>query len=79
MKRNLFFVSLFIILTIILLCLFGSQEKDLVETFNSNSVTSDEIKDEMIVAMFIEDIRKHGFFFREQGRIGGNWQWEQEF
>lgn len=59
MKRNLFFVSLFIALIIILLCLFGSQGKDLVETFNVNSVTSDEIKDEMIVAMFIENIRKH--------------------
>ncbi|MBD5096019.1 MAG: hypothetical protein HDT40_03265 [Lachnospiraceae bacterium] len=33
MKRNLFFVSLFIILIIILLCLFGSQGKDSVETF----------------------------------------------
>ncbi len=59
MKRNLFFVSLFIILIIMLLCLFRGQGKDSLETFNVNSVTSDEIKDEMIVAMFIENIRKH--------------------
>lgn len=59
MKRYLFFADLFIILIIILLCLFESKEKESVETFNVNSVTSDEIKDEMIVSMFIENIRKH--------------------
>ncbi len=58
MKRYLFFAALFIIL-IIILGLFESQGKKSVETFNVNSVTSDEIKDEMIVAMFIENIRKH--------------------
>lgn len=59
MKRYLFFTYLFIASIITLLCLFGNKGKDSVETFNINSVTSDEIKDEIIVAIFIENIRKH--------------------
>lgn len=59
MKRYLFLAGLFFIIIIILLGLPGNQGKDSVETFNVNSATSDEIKDEIIVAMFIENIRKH--------------------
>lgn len=59
MKRYLFSAYFLIALIIILLCLIEDQGKDSVETFNIDSVTSDEIKDEIIVAMFIENIRKH--------------------
>ena len=30
-----------------------------LETFNTSAVTEDEIKDELIIAVFIESIRKH--------------------
>ena len=57
-KRHLFTIALMVLLVFLLLNLCRSRGQGSTETFNVNSITSDEIKDELITAMFIENIRK---------------------
>lgn len=56
MRKNPVIVSLLIILLVFLLGMFWKEKQNSVETFSVNAVTKDEIKDELIIAVFIDSI-----------------------
>ena len=51
--------SLFIILSIFLLDVYWNGQQDQQEAFSASEITENEIKDELIIAVFIVSIRKH--------------------
>ena len=57
MRKNVLFLTLLAILSAMLLNLYGRQQS--VFAFNVNKVTEDEIKDELIIAIFVESITKY--------------------
>lgn len=59
MKKIMIPVVLLLILSGILSGVSWRGKQDQVETFSVSAVTENEIKDELIVAVFIESIRKH--------------------
>ena len=59
MKKVAIPAALLIMLSVFLLGVCWSRKYDRAETFSVSAVTEDEIKDELIIAVFIESIRKH--------------------
>ena len=63
-KYWLIIVCLLILLAFLLFNLCNRNRKSTIETFNVDSITKEEIKDELVIALFIEDITKEikGFY-----------------
>lgn len=59
MKKGMIPAVLLIILSAFLLNVYWNGKHDQQEAFSVSAVTEDEIKDELIIAVFIESIRKH--------------------
>ena len=59
MKKVMILAALWIILSAFLLKVYWNGKQDQQEAFSVSAVTEDEIKDELIIAVFIESIRKH--------------------
>lgn len=59
MNKILFFAVLLILLSILLLGMHDKQKPDEMQTFSVDAVTEDEIKDELIIALFIESITNY--------------------
>lgn len=59
MRKNPVIVSLLIILLVFLSGMFWKEKQNSVETFSVNAVTKDDIKDEMIIAVFIGSITRY--------------------
>ena len=55
-KYWLIIVCLLILLAFLLFNLCNRNRKSTIETFNVDSITKEEITDELIIALFIEDI-----------------------
>jgi len=55
-KCRLLITFLLIFLVLLLLGAYGKNKNLIIETFNLNSVTKEEITDELIIAMFINEI-----------------------
>lgn len=70
MKKVMISVVLLIILSVILVNVYLNREQNQQEAFSVSAVTEDEIKDELIVAVFIESIRKHVQDFYSQFYAG---------
>ena len=56
MRKNLLIVILLIILLVFQSGMFWKEKQNSVETFSVNAVTKDDIKDELIIAVFIDSI-----------------------
>lgn len=52
MRKKLVIVILLIILLVFLSGMFWKEKQNLVETFSVTAVTKDEIKDELIIAVY---------------------------
>ena len=52
-------IGVFLLALILLLGICWKSNQDYLQTFNVNAVTEEEIKDELIIAIFIESIRKY--------------------
>ncbi len=63
-KYRLIIASLLILLAFLLFNLCNRNRKSTIETFNVDSTTKEEITDELVIALFIEDITKEvtGFY-----------------
>ena len=59
MGKNMISVAVLLVLCAIVLGVGWKGKQDRMEAFNVNAVTEGEIKDELIIAVFIESIRKH--------------------
>lgn len=59
MNKKLFFAVLLILLSILLLAIHDKKKPEGMQTLSANAVTEDEIKDELIIALFIESITKY--------------------
>lgn len=59
MNKKLFFAVLLILLSILLLAMHDKKKPEGMQTFNVNAVTEDEIKDELIIALFVESITEN--------------------
>ena len=59
MKKIMMPVALLLILSGILSVVSWRGKQDQIEALNVSAVTENEIKDELIVAIFIESIRRH--------------------
>lgn len=59
MKKVMVPIALLIILSVFLLEVHLYRKQSLREVFSVSAVTEGEIKDELIIAVFIESIRKH--------------------
>ncbi len=71
MKRyRLIIVCLLIVLTFLLFNLCNRNRKPIVETFNVDSTTKEDITDELIIALFIEDITKEAANFYSEYYAG---------
>lgn len=57
MRRNALFLTLFAIMSALLFNLYGKQQ--LAAAFDINAVTEDELKDELIIAIFAESITNY--------------------
>lgn len=55
-KYRLIIVCLMILLAFLLFNLCSRNRKPIIETFNMDSITKEEITDELAIALFIEDI-----------------------
>lgn len=55
-KYRLIIVCLMILLAFLLFNLWSRNRKPIIETFNMDSTTKEEITDELAIALFIEDI-----------------------
>lgn len=57
------------LLALLVLLLFGAYEKDknrMAETFNINAVTKEEITDELVIALFVEELTNEILEFYEE-------------
>ena len=63
-KYRLIIVCLLILLTFLLFNLCNRNRKLIIETFNMDSTTKEAITDELVIALFIEDVTKEitGFY-----------------
>lgn len=63
-KYRLIIAGLLILLAFLLFNLCNRNRKSTIETFNVDSTTKEEITDELVIALFIEDITKEvtGFY-----------------
>lgn len=59
MNKKLFFAVLLILLSLMLLALHDKKKPEGMQTFSVDAVTEDEIKNELIIALFIESITKN--------------------
>lgn len=59
MNKKLFFAVLLILLSLMLLALHDKKKPEGMQTFSVDAVTADEIKNELIIALFIESITKN--------------------
>lgn len=59
MRKNLVIVILLIILLAYLSGMLWKEKQNSVETFSVTPVTKDEIKDELIIAVFIDSITRY--------------------
>ena len=59
MRKSRFTVTLLMILFAFLFGVLWKEQESSVETFSVKAVTEDEIKDELIIALFIDSITKH--------------------
>ncbi|MCH5345267.1 MAG: DUF3888 domain-containing protein [Acetatifactor sp.] len=59
MRKILVTAALLVILFVFLLGVFWKEKQNSVETFSVDAVTEDEIKDELIIAVFISSITKY--------------------
>ena len=59
MKKVMVPVALLIILSVFLSDVYWDRKQNLREVFSVSAVTEDEIEDELIIAVFIESIRRH--------------------
>ena len=57
MRRKVLFLTLFAIMSALLLNLYGKQQS--ASAFDVNAVTEEELKDELIVAVFVESITNY--------------------
>lgn len=57
-KHKLFCVLMGTFLLFLLFGVYEKNKKTAMETFNVNAITEEEITDELIIALFIEDITK---------------------
>ena len=58
MKRNVLFILLLICVGLLLIGIYSRKIGQSIETFNVNVQTEQGIKDELIIAVFIQNIRK---------------------
>lgn len=66
MRKRLVIAALFILLLGVLLIAHVKKRKDTFETFSVSATTEDEIKDELIIAIFIESITNNiNMFYSE--------------
>ena len=66
MRKYLVIAVILILLLGVLLVAYVKRKQDAVETFHVNATTEDEIKDELIIALFIESITKNvNMFYSE--------------
>ena len=56
MRKRLSIAVLFILLLGVLLTVYVKKRQDTFETFSVSATTEEEIKDELIIAIFIESI-----------------------
>lgn len=59
MRKSRFTVTLLMILFAFLFGVFWKEQESSVETYSVSALTEDEIKDELIIALFINSITKH--------------------
>ena len=59
MNKKLFFAILLILLSIMLLAIHDKKKPEGIQTFSVDAVTEDEIKDDLIIALFIESVTKN--------------------
>lgn len=52
-------ITVFLLMLVLLSGMCLKSKQDFVQTFSVNAVTEDEIKDELIIAIFIDSIRKY--------------------
>lgn len=57
-KYRLIIACLLVVLAFLLFNLWNRNEKSILETFNMDLTTKEEITDELVTALFIEDITK---------------------
>lgn len=57
MRKNPVIVAFLILISVILLGAWWKGNQNSLETFNVNAVSESEIKDELIIAIFVENIR----------------------
>ena len=57
MRRKALFLTLLAVMLVLLLNLYGKQQSAVA--FDVNAVTEEELKDELIVAIFVESITKY--------------------
>ena len=69
-KYRLIIVCLLIVLTFLLFNLCNRNRNPSVETFNVDSTTREDITDELIIALFIEDITKEATNFYSEYYAG---------
>lgn len=55
-KHRLIIVCLLILLAVLLFNTFNRNKNSFIETFNADATTKEEITDELLIALFIEDI-----------------------
>lgn len=58
MKKKTFLILILLGMEVLLLGIFTNQKEQEVEVFNIDAQTEEEIKDELIIAVFIENIEK---------------------
>lgn len=56
MRKYLIIASFFILSLGVFLIAYGKKQQDTVEAFHISAITEDEIKNELIIAIFMESI-----------------------
>ena len=69
-KYRLIIVCLLIVLAFLLFNLCNRNRRPIIETFNVDSTTEEDITDELIIALFIEDITKEAANFYSEYYAG---------
>ena len=55
-KHRLIIVCLLILLAVLLFNTFNRNKNSFIETFNADATTKEEVTDELLIALFIENI-----------------------
>ncbi len=69
-KYRLIIVCLLIVLAFLLFNFCNRNRKPIIETFNVDSTTKEDITDELVIALFIEDITKEVANFYSEYYVG---------